>query len=65
MTLKVNGADMGAITSSTTVTVPANGEVEVVITITLGAKDRAWLEQFSNGMYVEGLLPWITLTLTE
>lgn len=56
MTLKVNGADMGAITSSTTVTVPANGEVEVVITVTLGAKDRAWLEQFSNGMYVEGFV---------
>ena len=54
MTLKVNGADMGEITSSTVLNVPANSEVEVVITVTLGAKDRAWLEQFPNGMYVEG-----------
>ncbi|MBR5020812.1 MAG: S8 family serine peptidase, partial [Oscillospiraceae bacterium] len=38
------------------VTVPANGSVTVSATLTLTENDKAYLDQFPNGIYVEGYL---------
>ena len=38
------------------VTVPANGSVTVNATLTLTAADKAYLDKFPNGIYVEGFL---------
>ena len=38
------------------VTVPANGTVTVNATLTLTANDKAYLDKFPNGIYVEGYL---------
>ena len=51
--LNVNG---GALNGNT-VTVSAGTKCDVVITITLGASDKAYLDSsFENGMYVEGFV---------
>ena len=45
------------------VTVPANGSVDVFVTVTLSDSDKEYLDRsFKNGMYVEG---FITLTATS
>ena len=50
--IKVSG---GAL-SGTTVTVPANGEATVTVTVRLSDADRAYLAKFPNGIYVEGFV---------
>lgn len=49
-------ATLGGAGGVTTVTVPANETVTLDATITLTAADRTYLNQFPNGMYVEGYL---------
>ncbi|MGN8896422.1 InlB B-repeat-containing protein [Flavonifractor sp. HCP28S3_F3] len=39
-----------------TVTVPANGSTTVTVTLTLGDADRSYLEQYPNGIYVDGFV---------
>lgn len=49
---RVNGKASGK-----KVTVPANGEVTVSVTLTLSAEEKKYLdENFENGMYVEGFV---------
>ena len=50
--IKVSG---GALSGST-VTVPANGEATVTVTVRLSDADRAYLAKFPNGIYVEGFV---------
>ena len=50
--IKVSG---GALSGST-VTVPANGETTVTVTVRLSDADRAYLAKFPNGIYVEGFV---------
>ena len=43
--------------SKDTVTVPAGKTVNVTVTVTLSAEDKAWIaEHFENGIYVEGFV---------
>ena len=49
--LKIDGA---AADANGVITIGAGDSVKINYTVTLGAQDRAWLEQFKNGMYVEG-----------
>ncbi len=43
--------------SKDSVTVPANGSVSVDVTITLGANDKAYMEDnYENGIYVDGFV---------
>ena len=43
--------------SADTVTVPANGSVKVMVTVSLSEEDKAWMdENFENGIYVEGFV---------
>ena len=47
----------GGILKGNTVTVNANSKCDVVITITLSDKDKAYLDSsFENGMYIEGFV---------
>ena len=50
--IKVSG---GALSGST-VTVPANGEATVTVTVRLSDADREYLAKFPNGIYVEGFV---------
>ena len=50
--IKVSG---GALSGST-VTVPANGEATVTVTVRLSDADRVYLAKFPNGIYVEGFV---------
>ena len=40
----------------TTVTVPAGGVQDIAVTVTLSEEARAYVEQFENGIYVEGFV---------
>lgn len=52
-TLSVSGTGV----SGTRVTVPANGSVELTVTLTLTSSAKAYLDRsFENGMYVEGFV---------
>ena len=56
-------ATSGAALNGNTVTVAAGKKCDVVITITLGDEDKAYLDSnFENGMYVEG---FVTLTAKD
>ncbi len=49
--------DIGGVTGGEgdTVTVPANGKVDMTVTVTLTEQDKAYIDaSFENGMYVEG-----------
>lgn len=50
--IKVSGGTL----SGSTVTVPANGETTVTVTVRLSDADRAYLAKFPNGIYVEGFV---------
>ncbi len=51
---KVDGV---SISNTDVITVPAGGEREITVTLSLGAEDRNYIEtSFENGMYVEGFL---------
>ncbi|MCH5163452.1 MAG: leucine-rich repeat protein [Clostridiales bacterium] len=51
--LKVDGV---AKELDSTITVAAKSSVKITYTITLGDKDREWLANFKNGMYVDGFV---------
>ncbi len=51
-TIRVSGGQL----DGKTVTVPANGETGITVTVKLSDADRAYLEQFPNGIYVEGFV---------
>ncbi len=58
ITVSVNNGSL----KNMNVTVPAGGKADVTVAVTLGDKDREYLDKsFANGMYVEG---FITLTAT-
>ncbi len=54
---KVNGTPL----TGDTITVAAGEDMDISVTLTLGAEDRAYIENsFKNGMYVEGFLRLIS-----
>ncbi len=54
--VKITSVENGTL-SKDSITVPAGKTTDVVVTITLGEKDKEYLNKsFANGMYVEGFL---------
>ncbi len=50
-------AVIGGTVEGSTVTVPANGEISVVVTIALSEESKAYMDaSFENGIYVEGFV---------
>lgn len=56
-----NGVTNGS--EGTSITVPANGNVDITVTVRLSDKNKAYLnESFVNGMYVEGFFRLLATT---
>ena len=60
---KITASVNNEVLKNMSVTVPANGSVDVFVTVTLSDSDKEYLDKsFANGMYVEG---FITLKATS